>query len=121
MSRACGDCQLCCRLLPVRELGKGSDERCVHQKFKKGCGVYGSPAMPPSCSLWNCRWLVEDDTADLARPDRSRYVIDIMPDFIVAKENDTGVETRIDIVQIWVDGDAWRSDKNLRAYMMRRG
>lgn len=77
--------------------------------------------MPPSCSLWNCRWLVEDDTGDLARPDRARYVIDIMPDYIMAEDNDTGVKTRIDIVQVWVDGDAWRNDKGLRAYMVRRG
>jgi hypothetical protein len=121
MTRQCGDCQLCCKLLPVRELGKGSNEKCVHQRFKKGCAIYGAPEMPLSCRAWNCRWLLEDDTADLSRPDRSRYVIDVMPDYIEASDNETGEKFRINIIQIWVDGDAWSKDQSLRDYMMRRG
>src|SRR5262245_54343180 len=64
--RRCGDCTLCCKLLPVRELHKKGGERCQHQKAGKGCGVYNKPAMPPSCGLWSCRWLVQpDETAEL--------------------------------------------------------
>jgi hypothetical protein len=37
---------------------------------------------PPSCR----RWLADPDaTADLRRPNRTRYVIDLVPDFITVK------------------------------------
>jgi hypothetical protein len=120
MSRACGDCQLCCKLLPVRELAKGGGQRCQHQRTGKGCLVYQQPAMPPSCQLWSCRWLV-DETAMVSRPDRSHCVIDIMPDFVTVL--DAGGENYHDIecIQLWVDPkypDAHR-DPDLRAYLER--
>lgn len=120
--RRCGDCQLCCRLLPVRPLQKGANEACKYQRFHKGCTVYRTPAMPPECSLWNCRWLQNDDTADLGRPDRTHYVIDAMPDFVTAIDNETGATHQVEVVQIWVDPshpNAHR-DPALRAYMWRR-
>jgi hypothetical protein len=122
MMRQCGDCQLCCKLLPVPPLGKKAGERCKHQKFGVGCKVYHKPGMPPECAIWNCRWLVSDDTADLSRPDRSHYVIDIMPDFITMVDNETGERRHIQVAQIWVDAnfpDAHR-DPALRRWMGRR-
>jgi hypothetical protein len=121
--RKCGDCQLCCKLLPVRELGKGANQRCRHQRFAKGCAVYRQSGMPASCALWNCRWLVGDDTADLPRPDHSHYVIDIMPEFITLRNNETGEKMPFQVVQIWLDPkfpDAYR-DPRLRTYLLRRG
>lgn len=121
--RKCGDCQLCCRLLAVKAIDKKAGERCRHQKFHKGCAVYRKPGMPPECAIWNCRWLVNDDTADISRPDHSHYVIDIMPDFITTRDNETGEVNHIQIVQIWIDPkypDAHR-DPALRAYLDRRG
>jgi len=82
MTRQCGDCQLCCKLLPVKSLAKLAGQRCSHQKHHKGCAVYKQLGrVSPECRLWNCRWLVADDTAELSRPDRSHYVLDLMPDF----------------------------------------
>jgi len=133
--RACSECSLCCKLLPVHgdlrrngvnlpgNFTKPAGERCPHQRFKKGCAVYGKPAMPTACRMWNCRWLVNDDTADLARPDRSRYVLDIMFDFVTAVDNATGKQIDIKVVQVWCDPaepDAWR-DPALLAYLERRG
>jgi hypothetical protein len=123
MMRQCGDCQLCCKLLPVPPLGKKAGERCRHQKFGKGCKVYHGPGMPSECGLWNCRWLVNNDTAELSRPDKSRYVIDIMPDYITLQDNATEATTSIQVVQIWIDPahpHAHR-DPALRAYLLRRG
>jgi hypothetical protein len=123
MTRQCGDCQLCCKLLPVRSLDKGAGEKCKHQSHAKGCGVYARLAMvSPECRLWSCRWLVENDTADLRRPDRSHYVIDIMPDFVTLRDDDTGKVEHIEVVQVWVDPsypDA-HEDPALRAYLERR-
>jgi hypothetical protein len=103
MKRQCGDCQLCCRLVPVQSLGKHGGTACRFQKFHKGCTVYHKPEMPPECALWNCRWLVNDDSDELSRPDRSHYVIDVMPDFITSVDNETGERRNIQVVQIWVD------------------
>jgi hypothetical protein len=122
MMRQCGDCQLCCKLLPVPPLEKKAGERCRHQKFGKGCAVYHKVGMPPECAIWNCRWLVNDDTADLPRPDRSHYVIDIMPDFITSVDNETGERRNIQVAQVWIDPkhpDAHR-DPALRRWMVRR-
>jgi hypothetical protein len=110
-------------LLPVPPLGKKAGQKCEHQKFGKGCTVYHTRAMPPECGLWNCRWLVNDDTDDLSRPDRSHYVIDIMPDHITLQDNETGQCHVRQVVQIWIDPrypDAHR-DPALRAYLLRRG
>jgi len=120
--RQCGDCQLCCRLLPVRPLDKGANETCKFQKFHKGCTVHHTRAMPPECGLWNCRWLINDDAADLSRPDRAHLVIDLMPDFIRAVPNDGGPAQNVEVVQIWIDPkypDAHR-DPALRAWIFRR-
>jgi hypothetical protein len=66
---------------------------------------------------------VGDDTAELSRPDRSHYVLDIMPDFVTLRNDETGDLQHIQVVQIWVDPrypDAHR-DPALRAYLERRG
>jgi hypothetical protein len=99
--RECGDCQLCCRLLPTEEIGKPAGRRCQHQKHGVGCAIYAE--RPASCQLWSCRWLTNDDgeTADLPRPDRAHYVIDMMPDFVTATGDDG--EHNIPVVQVWVD------------------
>jgi hypothetical protein len=121
MKRECNECQLCCKLLPVAEIGKPANTRCSQQRQFRGCLLYHSNKMPFSCSLWNCRWLVNDDTKDLARPDRSHYVIDIVPDSIVAQDGDKIIH--IQTIQIWCDPkfpEAHR-DPRLRNYLLRRG
>ena len=117
--RECGTCTLCCRLLPIKALGKPANTRCEHQRHSTGCKIYST--RPTECRLWSCRWLVENDTADLRRPDRSRYVIDLMPDFIILQLPGEP-DRQIEVVQIWVDPndrDAWR-DPPLLDYLKRR-
>jgi hypothetical protein len=49
-------------------------------------------------------------------------VIDIMPDFITAQDNETGATQSIQVVQIWIDprySDAHR-EPALRRWMVRR-
>jgi hypothetical protein len=122
MTRRCGECTLCCKLLPVKELGKGAGERCRHQRGL-GCKVYHQlRTVSPPCELWTCRWLTGNDTADLARPDRSHYVIDVMPDYVRGENKQTGASFMVPVVQIWIDPnfpDAHR-DSALRAYVERR-
>lgn len=103
MTRQCGGCTLCCRLLPVKSLAKGANTRCQHQRTGKGCRVYPKLLQTsPECAIWNCRWLVED-AGETRRPDRAHYVIDIMPDFIRAADHEGAEPINIAVVQVWVD------------------
>jgi hypothetical protein len=122
MTRQCGDCQLCCKLVPVQSINKEGGTPCRFQKFHKGCTIYHKPQMPPECMVWNCRWLVNDDTDDLSRPDRVHYVIDVVPDFITIRPDDGSAPYNIQVAQVWVDPkhrDAHR-DPALRRWMFRR-
>ena len=98
MTRTCGECTLCCKLLPVRELNKPADTRCKFQRMT-GCRIYSK--RPSSCRIWSCAWLDDPATANIRRPDRSHYVIDTQPDFIVIEED--GNEQKLPVLQIWVD------------------
>ena len=107
--RRCGSCTLCCKLLPVKALGKPGGSRCQHQRFGKGCAIYGRA--PLECRTWSCRWLVDPEPGRLPRPDRCGYVFDIMPDTIGARDDATGVVHEIGVVQVWCDPNrrgAWR-------------
>lgn len=118
--RHCGDCTLCCRVLSVKALPKPANTRCKFQRHT-GCSIYKN--RPPECKLWSCRWLTGDDTADLHRPDRVGYVIDMLPDVIRANDPKLGQEQVWDCVQVRVDNrrpDDWRRDEKLREYMLRR-
>jgi hypothetical protein len=121
MRRECGDCQLCCKLVAVQSLGKPAGQRCKFQKFGKGCAVYHTRKMPPECGLWNCRWLVNDDADELSRPDRSHYVIDLMPDYVTLRSGG-GEPIIIQVVQIWCDPKHPQAhrDPALRRWMVRR-
>ena len=120
--RKCGPCQLCCKLLPIAEFQKPANTRCTHQRFGKGCAVYGRPGRPDSCASWSCRWLLGLDTVELRRPDLSRYVVDQVPDFVELVNRDTGERTPIEVVQVWCDPkvrEAWKDDA-LAAFLERR-
>lgn len=98
MTRHCGDCQLCCRILPVGEIGKPALTRCGHQ-CRAGCGIYEH--RPKSCQAFSCVWLQGHDCGP--RPDRLHMVIDPMPDYVRSTDNVTGVETKMVCYQVWID------------------
>jgi hypothetical protein len=117
MNRTCGDCQLCCRLLPVKDIAKPAGQRCEHQKHGTGCAIYAT--RPASCRVWSCGWLTDPETAALSRPDRSHYVIDLSAEFITVEDNKTGFSQKIPVLQVWCDPnypDAHR-DPKLRAML----
>lgn len=121
--RECGSCTACCTIMPVEEIAKPGHVRCKHLKAAKRCSVYHSAAMPTSCRVWNCRWLVDDEHGDLQRPDRSHFVVDVMPDIMRATENATGQQHEFDVIVVWTErghDDAHR-DPGLRRYIERAG
>jgi hypothetical protein len=105
----------------VHEWPKPAGEPCKHQRYGKGCAIYAQ--RPFCCREWSCRWLTGQDTADQRRPDRSRVVIDMVPDFITVRHNDGSAEpTNIQVVQLWCDPkhpEAWR-DPLMLAFIERR-
>ncbi len=110
--RSCGGCTACCTQLPV-DLPSGrkpANERCPKLR-STGCGIY--PTRPAPCRYWNCRWLIDEDTHELLRPDKSGVVIDVMPDEVV-------IDGRVGhALQLWVDPkrpEAHR-DPALRRYL----
>jgi hypothetical protein len=116
--RACGDCQLCCKLVPVPVIEKPAGKRCRHQRTGKGCMIYEN--RPFDCRSWSCRWLADRaNTEGMSRPDRSHFVIDLVPDTVKLTETDSGKEHTLGVLQVWVDPAfpaAAKSDE-LRGYM----
>jgi hypothetical protein len=116
--RRCGDCQLCCTVLPVKQIAKKANDRCRYAKFGKGCTLHSTPRMPMSCAGWSCAWLLE--APHLRRPDHGHYVVDMLPDFIVFGDAETG--TKVPAIQVWCDprhADA-HEDHGLREYLLAR-
>ena len=101
MKRECGDCTLCCKLLPVPSIGKKIGERCQHQKFGTGCAIFGQWSRPQACAVWSCVW-VRDPKMDVSRPDRAHYFVDPTPDFIVLGDA-LPAGRRVMAFQVWVD------------------
>jgi hypothetical protein len=123
-SRKCGGCTLCCKVMPVGPpLAKPALTRCVHQSHAIGCKVYRRlESVSPGCRLWNCRWLVDEDTGDLKRPDRSHYVVDNFPDYVETQQHGSDERTPVEVIQIWADTDYpdAHQDPALRAYLIRK-
>jgi hypothetical protein len=119
-ARRCGDCSLCCKLLPNVALDKPAGKVCQFQRHGKGCTIY--PRRPPECQWWACYWLASpEETAGMRRPDRSHYVIDPLPDAMRISNNATGEAQSIDALQIWIDPafPKTKDDPELRAYMLK--
>jgi len=111
--RTCGDCTLCCRLIPVESMGKLANQKCKHQSHK-GCTIYAD--RPTDCRVWSCGWLRGYDVG--ARPDRSHAIVDDqMPSSVAIVED--GKRTPFYALQVWCDPrhpDA-HEDPTLRAWL----
>ena len=110
-ARSCGECNLCCKLLPVKGLHE-SNKWCQHAVKGKGCAIYAD--RPGACRAWACMWLSESETSDrwgLRRPDKCHFVIDEGADVI-------GINgEQVATMQVWVDPGyptAWRADPGLK-------
>ena len=64
----CGDCTVCCRVLPIKALGKKAHDRCEHLKPQgEGCRIYSK--RPKVCQDFNCTWKLSGWVAKY-RPDK---------------------------------------------------
>ena len=70
--RACGTCDLCCRLPSIDwpefpELHKPADALCIHLRKGKGCVIHAD--RPMHCASFQCLWLMGFGPDEL-RPDK---------------------------------------------------
>lgn len=73
--RHCGDCQACCTILKVDEIGKPAYTTCEAQ-CEGGCGLYGR--RPPACATFECLWF-QGLWGDTVRPDRFGLMFSMVP------------------------------------------
>lgn len=78
MSRTCGECTMCCKLLAVEELDKPAGSWCKLVQIGKGCGDYEN--RPASCRAFECMWLQTENISDDMRPDLVRAVLSMTTD-----------------------------------------
>lgn len=103
--RQCGECTLCCVVMPVSEIGKKANVRCSHLRSilhaggGVGCSIYHN--RPPGCRRFSCVWLRGADIG--RRPDQSHLVVDPSVDFVETSNDDTGERTKILVIQVWID------------------
>ena len=97
-NRTCGECKLCCYLVPTADIGLAANTHCQHE-CSKGCAIY--ERRPMSCQMWSCQWLLGADVG--LRPDRSGYVVDMMPDFVTSVPDNGSESTRWPVHQVWID------------------
>ena len=71
--RVCGDCTLCCKLLPVAELGKPAQLWCRHVVQGKGCGIHA--IRPAQCADFICMWLASPALGPEWQPARAKFVL----------------------------------------------
>ena len=106
--RACGECTLCCNLLPIEELNKPRGVWCQHAKKGKGCAIY--PDRPSGCRTWRCQWIISDIMGEELRPDRCDVVCDtvIRADEPAAMINEeTGERHEFQVMQMWSKPGRW--------------
>jgi hypothetical protein len=73
MTRECGDCSLCCKVLRIPELEKPRHEWCPHIVLKRGCGIYDD--RPPSCRNFVCLWLLDERFDEQWKPSKCKMVM----------------------------------------------
>lgn len=111
MSRQCGECTLCCKLIPVEEINKERGKWCKFAKSHKGCMVYHKPAFPLSCGVWTCLWQ-SGQIPEWAWPHKIHCVFDIAMETLSVTDNKTGKTEHLQAMQCWVDDkypEAYRS------------
>lgn len=93
--RQCGDCTLCCKLVPVRSIEKPRDTWCQHCDSKRGCKIYDD--RPNDCRVWSCLWLIDGNAHEKVFPRKKHCVFDVMTDLVSMGGQDRQV------FQLWVD------------------
>ncbi|MFN3806390.1 hypothetical protein [Asticcacaulis sp.] len=93
--KACGECNLCCKVYDVEDVGKKAGTLCHHTRESDGCSIWG--LHPQICQDFKCLWLKHDDLNGLWRPNTAGFVLRLEP-------NGTTLNVDVDPAR----PDAWR-------------
>lgn len=68
--KTCGECEVCCTLMGVKEIGKLAGQECLHVTSGKGCAIYSE--RPESCRTFECLWKLSTSgiLTEKDRPDK---------------------------------------------------
>jgi len=72
----CGECTLCCELLPIPEIGKSENVLCTDCTLKKGCNIYNE--RPESCVNFDCLYISSNEMELELRPDNCNVIFDMI-------------------------------------------
>jgi hypothetical protein len=73
VTRECGSCGLCCKLMIIEDLGKPANRWCQHYRQGAGCGIYES--RPTECGTFVCGWLVNEALDERWKPNTARFFL----------------------------------------------
>jgi hypothetical protein len=73
--RQCGDCSMCCKVLPIEdeELSKPAHQWCQHARPGSGCAIYET--RPAPCRAFACCWLYLEDMGPHWKPTKCKMVV----------------------------------------------
>ena len=73
MTRECGTCTLCCKVMAVATLSKPRGVWCDHALPGRGCGIYDT--RPQDCRTFVCLWLRDESLGPDWKPEKSKMVL----------------------------------------------
>lgn len=84
----CGECTLCCKLLPIKELNKPANELC--RFCSNGCTIHDSN--PAECSLFECAYFQMKKVHIDLRPDNCKVIFEKISDEVFFGTQDPDFE-----------------------------
>lgn len=72
MTRECGSCSLCCKVMGVQELKKPMGKWCTYARKGVGCTIHHQEGYPKSCRGFTCLWMEREvgGIPDQFKPDK---------------------------------------------------
>jgi|TARA_R110000796_G_scaffold24033_1_gene68745 hypothetical protein len=72
----CGDCTLCCDLLPIPEIKKPHSQLCGDCVLSVGCSIHST--RPESCRTFNCLYIESDESemGNSLKPNKSNVIFE---------------------------------------------
>ncbi len=70
--RDCGDCTLCCLLLPVPGVKIGINTNC--RFCTHHCSIHEK--RPPICRSFDCEWLLKEDMSEELKPNKCNVIFE---------------------------------------------
>jgi len=74
----CGECTLCCDLLPIKELNKPANILCEYCELKKGCKI--QETKPLECRNFDCAYYQMEKVHIDLRPDNCKVIFEKVSD-----------------------------------------